>query len=95
MPLHGGMSGSRGRQDELQRTNYLTSILANAHQHASFGAVSSSSCEEVIEMAKNSKQTSSTVASKASKIMTDGRFGKDSKSVAASALAQAKSRKGK
>lgn len=46
-------------------------------------------------MAKNSKQTSSTVASKASKIMTDGRFGKDSKSVAASALAQAKSRKGK
>jgi hypothetical protein len=35
------------------------------------------------------------VASKASKILTDNRFGKDSRSVAASALAQAKPRKGK
>ncbi|WIK90432.1 MULTISPECIES: hypothetical protein [Actinomycetes] len=41
-------------------------------------------------MGRNRKQTSAKVASKASKILTDGRYGKDSKSVAASALAQAK-----
>ena len=41
-------------------------------------------------MAKNSKQTSKAVASKASKILQDGRHGKDSKSVAGSALAQTK-----
>ncbi len=46
-------------------------------------------------MAKNSKQTSKTVASKASKILKDGRYGKDSKSVAGSALAQTKPRKKK
>ena len=45
---------------------------------------------EVILMAKNSKQTSRRVASTASKILRDGRYGKDSKSVAASALAQTK-----
>ena len=43
---------------------------------------------EVNEMARNSKQTSRPVASKASKILKDGRYGKDSKSVAGSALAQ-------
>lgn len=47
---------------------------------------------EVISMAKNSKQTSRRVASTASKILRDGRYGKDSKSVAASALAQTKPR---
>ena len=47
---------------------------------------------EVISMAKNGKQTSSRVASTASRILRDGRYGKDSKSVAASALAQAKPR---
>ena len=47
---------------------------------------------EVILMAKNSKQTSRRVASTASKILRDGRYGKDSKSVAASALAQTKPR---
>ena len=47
---------------------------------------------EVISMAKNSKQTSRRVASTASKILRDGRYGKDSKSVAASALAQTKLR---
>lgn len=36
------------------------------------------------------KTTSSKVASKASRILSDGRFGKTAKSVAASALAQAK-----
>lgn len=36
------------------------------------------------------KVTSPKVASTASKILTDGRYGKASKSVAASALAQAK-----
>lgn len=44
-------------------------------------------------MAKNSKQTSKTVASKASKILRDSRYGKTAKSVAASALAQTKSGK--
>lgn len=47
---------------------------------------------EVISMAKNSKQTSRRVASTASKILRDGRYGKDSNSVAASALAQTKPR---
>ena len=47
---------------------------------------------EVIEMAKNSKQTSKAVATKASRILKDGRYSKTSKSVAGSALAQAKSR---
>lgn len=47
---------------------------------------------EVISMAKNSKQTSRRVASTASKILRDGRYGKDSKSVAASALSQTKPR---
>ena len=39
-------------------------------------------------MAKNSKQTSKAVASKASKVLRYGRFSKTSKSVAGSALAQ-------
>lgn len=39
-------------------------------------------------MAKNSKQTSKAVASKASKVLRDGRFSKTSKSVAGGALAQ-------
>ena len=41
-------------------------------------------------MARNTKQTSKSIASKASKIVKDGRYGKDSKSVAGSALAQTK-----
>lgn len=44
-------------------------------------------------MGKNRKQTSAKVASKASKILTDGRSSARTKSVAASALAQAKSSK--
>ncbi|MBE5950699.1 MAG: hypothetical protein E7260_03780 [Lachnospiraceae bacterium] len=47
---------------------------------------------EVSSMAKNGKQTSRRVASTASKILHDGRYGKDSKSVAASALSQTKPR---
>ena len=39
---------------------------------------------------KNPKQTSAKVASTASKILKDGRYGKDSKSVAGSALSQSK-----
>jgi len=81
------MSGSRDQRDELQRTHYLTSTRTNAHQHALIRVMSEASVEEVMEMARNRKQTSPKVASKASKILTDGRFGKDSKSVAASALA--------
>lgn len=46
-------------------------------------------------MAKNTKQTSKKVASKASKILKDGRYSKTSKSVAGSALAQTKSSKRK
>lgn len=41
-------------------------------------------------MAKNSKQTSKSVASKASSILRDGRYGAKAKSVAGSALAQTK-----
>ena len=41
----------------------------------------------------NKKQTSARVASKASKILSDGRYSKTSKSVAGSALAQTKSSK--
>ena len=43
------------------------------------------------EMAKrNTRQTSKRVASKASKILNDGRYSKNSKSVAGSALSQTK-----
>jgi hypothetical protein len=41
-------------------------------------------------MAKNTKQTSKAVASKASKILRDNRYSPTSKSVAASALSQTK-----
>lgn len=44
---------------------------------------------------KNTKQTSSAVASTASKILTDNRYGAASKSVAGSALSQAKPSKKK
>jgi hypothetical protein len=40
----------------------------------------------------NKKQTSSNVASKASKILRDGRYSKTSKSVAGSALSQTKTK---
>jgi hypothetical protein len=46
-------------------------------------------------MAKNTKQTSAKVASKAGKILRDGRYGKNAKSVAGSALSQAKPKKKK
>ena len=41
-------------------------------------------------MANNRKQTSKTVATKASKVLRDGRYSRTSKSVAGSALAQTK-----
>lgn len=44
-------------------------------------------------MANNSKQTSKKVATTASKILRDGRYGKAAKSVAGSALAQTKTGK--
>ena len=44
-------------------------------------------------MTQNKKQTSKKVASTASKILKDGRYGKISKSVAGSALAQTKPRR--
>lgn len=47
-------------------------------------------------MAKcNTRQTSKKVASKASKILCDGRYSKNSKSVAGSALSQTKQSKKK
>jgi len=44
---------------------------------------------------RNTRQTSKKVASKASKILTDGRYGKNAKSVAGSALSQTKPSKRK
>lgn len=44
---------------------------------------------------QNSKQTSKSVATKASKILTDNRYSKTSKSVAGSALSQTKPSKKK
>lgn len=46
-------------------------------------------------MAKNSKQTSAKAAAAASKVLRDGRTGKDSKTAAGSALSQTPSRKNK
>ncbi|MDK2942243.1 MAG: hypothetical protein PWP56_1756 [Acetobacterium sp.] len=46
-------------------------------------------------MAKNSKQTSKSVASKASKILRDARYSLKAKSVAGSALAQTRKSKKK
>lgn len=46
-------------------------------------------------MRKNSKQTSKRVASKASKILNDGRYSKQAKSVAGSALSQTRPSKKK
>ena len=46
-------------------------------------------------MGKNTKQTSRKVASKASKILRDGRYSNTSKTVAGSALSQTKPRKSK
>lgn len=45
--------------------------------------------------AKNTKQTSAAVATKASKILTDNRYSRNSKSVAGSALSQTKPSKKK
>ncbi len=44
-------------------------------------------------MANNTKQTSRPVASKASKVLRDGRYSKTSKSVAGSALSQTRPKK--
>lgn len=50
----------------------------------------------VMKMAKsNKKQTSKRVASKASKILSDGRYSKEAKSVAGSALSQTRPSKNK
>lgn len=49
--------------------------------------------EIVPKCSANHKQTSKSVASKASKILTNGSFSKTSKSVAGSALAQTKKSK--
>lgn len=46
-------------------------------------------------MTKNSKQTSRSVATKASKVLRDGRSSARTKSIAASALSQAKPKSSK
>lgn len=50
---------------------------------------------EVMNMPKNTKQTSRKVASKASKVLRDGRYSNTSKAVAGSSLSQTKTRKSK
>ena len=50
--------------------------LSLRYLHLENRAISKES--EVSEMARNSKQTSKAVASKASRILKDGRYGKDS-----------------
>ena len=89
---------SKTRADETSNCHLIVArrlalTLTNTHQLV-VGALIVA--KEVKHMGKNRKQTSPKVASKASKILTDGRYGKDSKSVAASALAQTKpSKRGK
>ena len=86
---------SKTRADETSNCHLIVArrlalTLTNTHQLV-VGALIVA--KEVKHMGKNRKQTSAKVASKASKI---GRYGKDSKSVAASALAQTKpSKRGK
>ena len=64
-------------------------IIINLNPHKST-LTHQSECKEVKMMAKNTKQTSKAVASKASKILKDNRYSAKSKSVAGSALAQTK-----
>jgi len=83
---------SKTRADETNNCHLiiarrLARTLMNTHQLV-VGALIVA--KEVKHMGRNRKQTSAKVVSKASKILTDGRYGKDSKSVAASALAQTK-----
>lgn len=83
---------SKTRADETNNCHLiiarrLARTLMNTHQ-VMVGVVARA--KEVKHMGRNRKQTSAKVVSKASKILTDGRYGKDSKSVAASALAQTK-----
>lgn len=83
---------SKTRADETNNfyliiARRLALTLMNTHQ-VMVGVVARA--KEVKHMGRNRKQTSAKVVSKASKILTDGRYGKDSKSVAASALAQTK-----
>ncbi len=89
---------SKTRADETSNITLiiarrLARTLTNTHQLV-VGALIIA--KEVKHMGKNRKQTSATVTSKASKILTDGRSSERTKSVAASALAQAKpSKRGK
>lgn len=83
---------SKTRADETNNCHLiiarrLARTLMNTHQLV-VGALIVA--KEVKHMGRNRKQTSAKVVSKASKILTNGRYGKDSKSVAASALAQTK-----
>ena len=83
---------SKTRADETNNCHLiiarrLARTLMNTHQLV-VGALIVA--KEVKHMGRNRKQTSAKVVSKASKILTAGRYGKDSKSVAASALAQTK-----
>ncbi len=68
------------------------STLIHKNRHVSFSnAIFLNHEKEVTSMAKrNSKQTSRKIARKASRILRDGRYSKNSKSVAGSALSQTK-----
>ena len=68
------------------------STLIHKNGHFSFSnAIFLNHEKEVTSMAKrNSKQTSRKIARKASRILRDGRYSKNSKSVAGSALSQTK-----
>ena len=89
---------SKTRADETSNITLiiarrLARTLMNTHQLV-VGVVARA--KEVKSVGRNRKQTSRAVARKASAVLRDGRYGKDSKSVAASALAQAKpSKRGK
>ena len=71
-----------------ERIFYTVCRFPFCKQIDSFPYCAGFSESEVNDMAKNSKQTSKAVASKASRILKDRRYGKDSKSVAGSALTQ-------
>lgn len=60
-----------------------------------YGKIRHTTKRKVGDMMANPKQTSPEVASKASKILKDGRYGKDSKAVAGSALSQTRKPKNK
>lgn len=81
----------------MRRQKYsITNLYENLHYICEDEWDKPSTKKEGKQMAnRNIRQTSKKVASKASKILTDGRYGKNAKSVAGSALSQTKPSKKK